>query len=291
MKEKGKAAIVACSNGLSGESRPKIEELKARLKEMGLLPVEMGSLYRKDTLWSGTAKERAKALMDCYRDPDIRWVFDVSGGDLANEILPWLDFERIKAEEKTFWGYSDLTTIVNAIFAKTGRPAVLYQVRNLVGSMGETQRKRFREALSGESGELFRIPCRFLRGEKLEGRAVGGNIRCLLKLAGTPFWPDMNGKVLLLEALGGTEAQMAAYLSQLGQMGVWDQISGVLLGTFTQLEKQRCRPSMEELVLERAARGSGEALPVAKTREVGHGEDSRAVIIGKEICCGREDSV
>ena len=101
MKEKEKAAIVACSNGLSGESRPKIEELKARLKEMGLLAVEMGPLYRKDTLWSGTAKERAKALMDCYRDPDIRWVFDVSGGDLANEILPWLDFERIKAEEKT----------------------------------------------------------------------------------------------------------------------------------------------------------------------------------------------
>ena len=231
MKEKGKAAIVACSNGLSGESRPKIEELKARLKEMGLLPVEMGPLYRKDTLWSGTAKERAKALMDCYRDPDIRWVFDVSGGDLANEILPGLDFERIKAEEKTSWGYSDLTTIVNAVFAKTGRPAVLYQVRNLVGSMGETQRKRFREALSGESGELFRIPCRFLRGEKLEGRAVGGNIRCLLKLAGTPYMPSFQGKLLFLESRSGSAALMASFFSQMKQMGVFQKIAGLLLGT------------------------------------------------------------
>ena len=109
---------------------------------------------------------------------------------------------------------------------------------------------------------------------------------------GNAFWPDMNGKVLLLEALGGTEAQMAAYLSQLGQMGVWDQVSGGASGNLYPAGKnQGCRPSMEELVLERAARGSGEALPVAKTREVGHGEDSRAVIIGKEICCGREDSV
>ncbi len=28
----------------------------------------------------------------------------------------------------------------------------------------------------------------------MEGIVVGGNIRCLLKLAGTPYWPDMRGE-------------------------------------------------------------------------------------------------
>lgn len=34
----------------------------------------------------------------------------------------------------------------------------------------------------------------------MQGIVVGGNIRCLLKLAGTEYWPDMNGKILLLES-------------------------------------------------------------------------------------------
>ena len=35
----------------------------------------------------------------------------------------------------------------------------------------------------------------------MEGIVVGGNIRCLLKLAGTPYWPDMREKILLLGVL------------------------------------------------------------------------------------------
>ena len=42
--------------------------------------------------------------------------------------------------------------------------------------------------------------CKFLQGSKMQGIVVGGNIRCLLKLAGTEYWPDMNGKILLLES-------------------------------------------------------------------------------------------
>ncbi len=34
----------------------------------------------------------------------------------------------------------------------------------------------------------------------MDGIVVGGNIRCLLKLAGTPYWPDMREKILLLES-------------------------------------------------------------------------------------------
>ena len=187
MKEKGKAAIVACSNGLSGESRPKIEELKARLKEMGLLAVEMGPLYRKDTLWSGTAKERAKALMDCYRDPDIRWVFDVSGGDLANEILPWLDFERIKAEEKSVLGIerSDHHRERYLCQKQAGPP---YSIRSETwwAPWGRRRENGFGKRFRERAGSCFGYPAAFC-GERnwKEGRWEA-NIRCLLKLAGTP---------------------------------------------------------------------------------------------------------
>ena len=70
------------------------------------------------------------------------------------------------------------------------------------------------------SQELFDFPYEFIRGTHMEGMVVGGNLRCLLKLAGTPYWPDMRDKILLLEAYGGKIPQMVTALSQLSQLGV-----------------------------------------------------------------------
>ena len=42
--------------------------------------------------------------MACYEEEDIEEIFDISGGDIANEILPFLDFSIIQAHPKRFWG-------------------------------------------------------------------------------------------------------------------------------------------------------------------------------------------
>ena len=144
---------------------------------------------------------------------------------------------------------------------------------------GEIRKPDFEKTLFSEDQALFHISYHFLQGKRLEGILIGGNIRCLLKLAGTEYWPDMKGKVLLLEALGGDVPKMAAYLSQLNQLHVFEQINGILLGTFTEMEKNGSTPSMEELVVNYTA-GS---LPIAKTQEIGHGKDAKAVLIGEKI--------
>lgn len=81
--------------------------------------------------------------MSFYRDPEVKAIFDLSGGDIANEILPYLDFKIIARSHAVFWGYSDLTTILNAIYAKTGKSSVLYQARNLVSEAGAFRPSRF----------------------------------------------------------------------------------------------------------------------------------------------------
>ena len=103
----------------------------------------------------------------------------------------------------------------------------------------------------------------------MEGIVVGGNIRCLLKLAGTPYWPDMREKILLLESFGGKLPQMVTYLSQLNQMGVFKKVNGILLGTFTKMEEDNCQPDMAQLILEFAEKKT----PVAKSPLIGHGTD------------------
>ena len=149
MKRGDKIGIVACSNGLKESSRPEMEQLKITLESLGLTPVFSEYLYAQNGAESGTRQQRAEALMKFYRDEEIKGIFDVSGGNLANGVLPWLDYEVIAKSGKAFWGYSDLTTVVNAITAKTGKPSVLYQIRNLIYQDGEEQKCRFQGLPAG----------------------------------------------------------------------------------------------------------------------------------------------
>lgn len=284
LKKGDKIALVCNSNPRKETEREQIEQLVEKIEKIGLTAV-----YGRELYVALSGQERAKLLMDAYRDKEIKAIFDVSGGDLANGVLPYLDYEEIAQSSKIFWGYSDLTTLVNAIYAKTGRASVLYQIRNIVSDEhGEQQCEQFTHAILQAvdtpgavmaSNELFHVDYEMVQGDFLQGTVVGGNIRCLLKLAGTSYLPDLEGKVLLLEARSGLTAQVETYMTQLSQMGVFEKVSGVLLGTFTKLEAFSGMPRVEE-ILKPYIR---EELPVAVTRNIGHGTDSKAIWIGKAI--------
>lgn len=92
--------------------------------------------------------------------------------------------------------------------------------------------------------------------------------------------PNPDGKVLLLEAFSGTPAQIETYFCQLQQMGVFDKVAGIILGTFTEMERENCVPNVESIIKGKV----GKDLPIAVTKEIGHGTDSKAIIIGREIC-------
>ena len=275
-----KIGIVCCSNGQKVTYKDKLQRLEETLKDMGLQPVFSDYIYEKEGPFSGTAKERAEALMDFYRDEEIKGIFDISGGDLANGVLPYLDYEVIAGSSKLFWGYSDLTTLINAIYHKTGRPSVLYQIRNLIYDHKERQIADFKNIVLDKGTDLFRPEYKFIQKNRMQGILVGGNIRCFLKLAGTEYMPDLKGKILLLEGLSGTVDKMETYLCQLQQLGAFERTAGILLGTFTEMEREHCIPTMETLVKGKA----GKDLPIAVTKEIGHGTDSKGIVIGQEIC-------
>ena len=274
-----KAGISACSNGLNPEYKKRIDELVNVLRELGAETVSAAHIYAQTDDFSGTDEERAADLMKFYKDDSIAAIYDISGGDLANGVLKYLDFDVITNSDKTFWGYSDLTTVINAIYTMTGKPSVLWQIRNMTGSESQLQRKRFGDYLAGDTNSLFGISYNFLQGNCMEGVVVGGNIRCFTKLAGTKYWPDMHGKILLLESLGGGSGQIATLFAQLEQIGVFDQVAGVLLGTFTNYEKS----NPEMTVFDLLKMHIDDKLPVAVTKEIGHGHDSKAIIIGEKM--------
>lgn len=270
------AGIVCCSDGLAKNQQEQVHNLRDALRQMNISVIMSPYIYQG----IGTAKQKAQALMALYDNDDIHDVFDISGGDLANELLPYLDYKRIADSGKTFWGYSDLTSILNGIYSQTGNPGVLYQIRNLIGVCGQEQQEKFYQMLQRKGDDLFRFDYHFIQGTEMEGIVIGGNIRCLLKLAGTDYFPDCHDRILLLESLSGGMSRITAYFSQLQQMRVFDQCAGVLLGTFTQLEQENGIDAAP-ILLQRFVRRD---LPIAKTKQIGHGADSKAIMIGKSMC-------
>ena len=276
-----KIGIISCSNGLSIKNKNIIEELKLNLKSLDIEMVEGDTLYAKEyNLFSGTGEEKARALEKLFLDKDIKMIFDISGGDLANEVLDFLDFNLIKENPKPFFGYSDLTVLLNAIYSQCHIATYNYQLRNLIGKFKEEQMQNFKASFIEGKEDIFNLDYEWINGSHLEGIVVGGNIRCLLKLAGTKYMPNFKDKILFLESFSGNSAKMVTYITQYKNLGVFNEVKGIILGEFTEMERENLKPDIVEIL----KRVIGEInIPILKTRDLGHGADAKCIPIGKYL--------
>ncbi|MDK0768183.1 LD-carboxypeptidase [Clostridium perfringens] len=276
-----KIGVISCSNGLNIKHKNIIDELKLNLKSLDIDMVEGDTLYAKEyNLFSGTGEEKARALEKLFLDKDIKMIFDISGGDLANEVLDFLDFNLIKENPKPFFGYSDLTVLLNAIYSQCHIATYNYQLRNLIGKFKEEQMQNFKASFIEGKEDIFNLDYKWINGSHLEGRIVGGNIRCLLKLAGTKYMPDFKDKILFLESFSGNSAKMVTYITQYKNLGVFNEVKGIILGEFTEMEREDLKPDIVEIL----KRVIGEInIPILKTRDLGHGADAKCIPIGKYL--------
>ena len=272
--------IVALSNGLSESQRPVMKELELTLNQLGLQVRWPSKLFRIHQVYHATDQEKAQMLMEFYQDEQVQAIFDVSGGDLANGVLSYLDYEMIKRHPKPFFGYSDLTVVLNALHKKTSHPTYLYQIRHLVGPLAQYQQKLFYQTFFHNQKDLFTWDVKWIQGESMQGEVVGGNIRCFLKLAGTEYMPSFKGKLLLLESYSGDVAKMATYLNQYKQLHIFEEINGLILGHFTEMQQKEYEPDIINLVRMIV---DNDQLPIVKTEDIGHGANSKAAIIGETL--------
>ena len=262
LNKNDKIALVVCSNGKNIEDKDRLEKLESILVEMGFVPIFTKYIYKDKFGRGAKAQDRAKELMSFYENKEIKAIFDISGGDIANEVLDYLDYDVIKRNYKPFFGYSDLTTVLNALTGKTNEINYLYQILNIIES--DKIRENFEDTFLKNNQTLFDVKWRFLQGSNVKGEVIGGNIRCFLKLAGTKYFPEAENKVLFIEGLGTSIEGLVTHLAQLKQIGVFDKISGLLIGTFIKIEKEMFTQELFELVQDYIP----SFLAVAKTQEI-----------------------
>ncbi|WP_066893227.1 LD-carboxypeptidase [Clostridium nigeriense] len=280
LKENDTIGLISCSNGLSNDTKEKVNTLTDLLYSLNLNVVISKALYKNSNNNTEDEKFRANELMNLYNNKNIKAIFDLSGGDLCNEILDYLNYDIILNSNIPFIGYSDLTVILNSLYTKTNSINFNYQLRNLIREDSENQIKYFKEVFFKDTDMLREVNYKFIRGNYMEGTLIGGNIRCFLKLAGTEYMPSFENKILFLEALSGDINKISTFITQYKQIGAFSKIKGLILGTFTEFEKTYDELELEKLILNKL---KDYDFSIIKTSDLGHGPNSKAVPIGKRI--------
>ncbi len=201
-----------------------------RLEELGLKVTFGKYVYEADEDYLIASREhRAEDLNDAFRDPNVKAILTVIGGFNSNQILDLIDYEAIKQNPKIFCGFSDITVLSEAIYAKTG--VVTYSGPHyssfgmLKGFEYELEyfKKMFFEEgeiairsseewsddlwfLDQENREFIKNDGMFVINEgETEGEMLGGNLCTLNLLQGTEYMPDISDKILFLEDDGSAD--------------------------------------------------------------------------------------
>ncbi len=190
---------------------------------------------------AGSDKARAKDVNDMFADRDVMAILTLRGGWGCNRILDLLDYNLISQNPKILMGYSDITSLLLALNAKTGLVTFHGPVGISTWNKYSTQfvRKLLfnAEAFSMENpreigDNLVQVKDRVLtiNGGKAKGILLGGNLSVLTAMVGSEFLPDFKDNILFLEEVGEDIYRVDRMLTQLKLAGILSKLSGFVFG-------------------------------------------------------------
>lgn len=115
---KGKIiGVTATSDGVSDElDKKRFENAKEKLGEKGYDVIFTNNVFTADEKGrSSSGRQRGEEFNSLLAKENLCGIIAAKGGNFLNEMLEYVDFERIKNEPKWFQGYSDNTGLVHAI--------------------------------------------------------------------------------------------------------------------------------------------------------------------------------
>lgn len=265
-----------------------IEQVGQTLADLGL-KVKLGRhvLDRYGYL-AGTDRDRATDINTMFADKTVQAILTVRGGWGCNRILPLLDYKLIRAHPKIIMGYSDITSLLLAIYAKSN----LITFHGPVGtstwngfSLDYVQKILF----NGEATTLQNplktdqvIPIQTITPGKAKGKLIGGNLSVLTAMIGSPYLPEWKNSILFLEEIGEEVYRIDRMLTQLKLAGILNQISGFIFGNCN-----KCDPEEPEksLTLIQVLQDHIQPLkiPAWYGSAIGHIKDKFTLPIGVEV--------
>ncbi|MCT7950356.1 LD-carboxypeptidase [Ancylothrix sp. C2] len=279
-------------------SEPKeIEDLRKTLSQFGL-NVKLGKhLFDRYGYLAGRDAERAADVNAMFGDTSVNAILAVQGGWGCNRILPLLDYKLIRGNSKILMGYSDITSLLLAVYSQSG-------IVTFHGPLGASTWNDFslgwvRQILFGGEAVMLRNPIEGvsrldrkkmqppLRVEtitagKARGKLVGGNLSVLAAMVGSNYLPSWEGVILFVEDIGEEVYRVDRLLTQLKLAGILNNISGFIFGQCTDCDPEN---PLESLSLSQVFLDIIKPLgvPAWYGAAIGHIADKWTVPVGVEV--------
>lgn len=187
--------------------------------------------------YAGTDQQRAADFQEAINDPEAKAIICVRGGYGSVRIIEKIDFSPMLRNPKWLVGFSDIT-VFHLVLNRLG-VASIHGVMPAFFLENKKPSKSFfsliKTLLSGVSMvEIVQHPLN--RTGIACGELVGGNLSLIYSLQGTPWQIEAKGKILLLEDLSEYLYHIDRMMQNLKLSGVLSELSGLVIGGFTELQ-------------------------------------------------------
>ena len=281
LKKGDTIGVIAPSNYIEKDDLEYINASIALMEASGF-KVKFGKYVFEDTLGYGTSPEKRAADINwAFKDDEVKAIMCVKGGEDSNTTLDYIDYEMIKKHPKIICGFSDNTSILNAIHEKTGlvtyhgptfKSLTSWETGYAYKQFIKTFAENTESLIMGEPEEKYTT----IQAGQATGELVGGNLSLFTKLVCGKYAVNLQDKILFLEELGFEAApeMVNSNIYYLKQNGVFDRIAGLWIGNYEHPSKI----GLEKIIIN--AIGDEYKFPIIKSDNFGHIDKKIIIPIG-----------
>ncbi len=180
---------------------------------------------------AGSDSDRAADWNAMARDRRIRGIIALRGGYGTMRILDRLDYGALRADPKVVLGFSDMTSVVNAVAVRSG----IVTFHGAVASLSDfttIETSYLKRALMSREpiGTLHTSGETRLHSGRARGPLAGGNLSLVSALCGTPYAIPAAGSILFLEETHEEPYRVDRMLQQLRLAGALRDANGIVFG-------------------------------------------------------------
>ena len=248
---------------------------KTVLESMGFQTFFDEGIFQKHGFLAGTDIQRSDQVNRLFADPSVQAIVCARGGYGSMRILPFLDFETIQTHPKIFLGFSDVSALLSILYDRCGLVTFHGPLVTTLAKATEKTIMAMKTALTSDvSLELIPEDSSVIKTGVCSGILTGGNLTTLCHLIGTPYAPNFKGKILLLEDVGEMPYRIDRMLTQMKLTGCFNEIAGLILGTFKECGQLYEVVEIFNNIFEEAD------IPILAGFDMGHGEHNLTVPMG-----------
>ena len=255
-----------------------------------------------DMTGSTTIEKRVADIHESFADKNVKGIFTIIGGANSNQLLPYLDYDLIKNNPKFFCGFSDITALLDGIYAQTGMitfsgphfssigmlKGTDYTLENLkIMMMGNrVNQVQPSDEWSDDLWFLDQENRTFIKNEgywsihqgTAQGTIIGGNLGTFCLLLGSKYRPTFEkDTILFIEDTEGSDIlDFERHLQSLLYQPDFGNVKGLVIGRF----QKGSKVTREQLEFILNNKKELEHLPILANVDFGHSTPLLTIPIG-----------